>query len=100
MSVKTSANVTGTNSNSGGWLLYTYISFGMALVMMVFGIWALPTDLFWVKGYMLMCTVFLIGTTFTLAKTVRDEHEAKRVSNRIEEARAERLLMEIDRRHE
>jgi hypothetical protein len=31
----------------------------------------------------------------TLTKTVRDVHESKRLMNRIEDAKAERLLMEI-----
>ena len=44
-----------------------------------------------------MSNVLLIGSVFTLSKTVRDEHEAKRFANRIEEARTEKLLMEVGR---
>jgi hypothetical protein len=40
-----------------------------------------------------MAALFLTGTTFTLAKTLRDEHEASRLINKIEDA-AERARRE------
>ncbi|MDX2155730.1 MAG: YiaA/YiaB family inner membrane protein [Hyphomicrobiaceae bacterium] len=82
--------------NTGAWLSFTYAQFGVAAFMAGLGIWFLPVDTM-VKGYMLMSNVFLVGAAFTLAKTVRDEHEAKRFANRIEEARTEKLLMEVGR---
>ncbi|MEQ1719138.1 MAG: YiaA/YiaB family inner membrane protein [Hyphomicrobium sp.] len=82
--------------NTGAWLTFTYVSFATSLAMMAVGIYALPADL-WVKGYLTMAGVFMLGSSFTLSKTVRDEHEAKRFSNRIEDAKAERLLMEVGR---
>lgn len=83
-------------TNSAGWVTYTYVSFGIAASMTALGIWGLPADL-WVKGYLAMAIVFLTGATFTLAKTIRDEHEGKRMANRIEDAKAEKILMGIDR---
>jgi hypothetical protein len=83
-------------TNTAAWVTFTYISFGAAVLMMGVGIWALPVE-FWAKGYLGMAMVFLIGSAFTLAKTQRDEFEAKRFSNRLEDAKAEKLLMEIDR---
>ena len=83
-------------SNTAGWITFTYASFALAVAMAGIGIWALPADL-WVKGFLTMSSIFLCGSTFTLAKTVRDEHEAKRFTNRIEEAKTEKLLMEINR---
>jgi hypothetical protein len=44
-----------------------------------------------------MSYVLLVGAVFTLAKTVRDEHENKKLSSRIEDARTEKLLMEVGR---
>jgi hypothetical protein len=85
-----------TTKNTGAWLTFTYIFFGFAVGMMVLGIWAIPADL-WIKGYLSMATVSMLGAAFTLAKTVRDEQEAKRFANRIEDAKAERLLMEVGR---
>ncbi len=83
-------------ASSAGWITFAYASFGMAVFMSGLGIYALDHNI-WVKGYMMMAMVFLTGSTFTLAKTVRDEHEARRFTNRIEEAKTEKLLMEINR---
>jgi len=85
-----------TQSNTAGWVTFTYASFGIAAAMTALGVWALPADL-WVKGYLFMASVFLCGSTFTLAKTTRDEHEQRRFANRLEEAKTEKLLMEINR---
>jgi len=86
----------GNASSTGAWLTFSYAQFAVAAFMAGLGIWFMPVDTM-VKGYMLMANVFLIGSTFTLAKTVRDEHEARRFANRIEEARTEKLLMEVGR---
>lgn len=83
-------------SNTNAWLTFTYAQFAIAAFMAGLGIWFMPVDIV-VKGYMMMTNVFLVGSTFTLAKTVRDEHEARRFSNRLEEARTEKLLMEVGR---
>jgi hypothetical protein len=83
-------------ANTGAWLSFVYLQFGVAAGMTALGIFFMPVDLI-VKGYLMMSSLFLIGSTFTLAKTVRDEHEARRLSSRIEDARAERLLMEVGR---
>ncbi|MEZ5855846.1 MAG: YiaA/YiaB family inner membrane protein [Hyphomicrobiaceae bacterium] len=83
-------------SNTSAWLTFTYAQFGAAAFMAAVGIWFLPVDVL-VKGYMMMASVFLVGSAFTLAKTVRDEHEARRFAARLEEARTEKLLMEVGR---
>ena len=90
------AHFQSASANTTGWVTYTYASFALAIAMTGFGIWALQADL-WVKGYFMMAAVFLTGATFTLAKTVRDEHESKRFANRLDEAKTEKLLMEINR---
>ena len=84
------------SASTPAWVTFTYIQFAFALGMSAVGIWVLPDDLM-TKGYMAMAVVFAVGAAFTLAKTVRDEHEARRMANRLEEARAEKLLMEVGR---
>jgi hypothetical protein len=84
------------SANSGGWVTFTYAQFAVALGMAALGVFFLPVDL-QVKGYLLMTYVFLVGATFTLAKTVRDEHENKKWVSRIDDARTEKLLMEVGR---
>jgi hypothetical protein len=41
-----------------------------------------------------MGTLFLVGSTFTLAKTLRDEFEATKLINKIHEAKTEKILRE------
>lgn len=76
------------NQQTPAWVTFTYLSFCAAVAMMAIGIWALPVD-FWAKGYLGMSMVFMIGSAFMLAKTQRDEFEAKRLTNRLDEAKAE-----------
>jgi hypothetical protein len=40
--------------------------------------------------------LFTIGSSLTLAKTVRDMHEATRIAARIDDARVTRLIAEHD----
>ncbi len=91
------ATIPTSSANSGGWLTFVYIQFAIALGMAALSILFMPGADLQTKGFMLMSYVFTIGSTFTLAKTVRDEHEAKKLSTRIEDARAEKLLMEVGR---
>jgi hypothetical protein len=41
------------------------------------GIYYMPIDL-WIKGFIIMGLFFTVGSTFTLAKTIRDRHESRR----------------------
>lgn len=81
------------NSNSSGWVFFVKASFAIALLATGAGILFAPTDIL-VKGYMAICSLFLVSTTITLSKTLRDEHEGARIHNRISEARAQQLLKE------
>jgi hypothetical protein len=43
-----------------------------------------------------MGLLFTVGSTFSLSKTVRDQHEMEQLGTRIDEARVARLLSEHD----
>jgi hypothetical protein len=49
------------------------------------------------KGYFAIGTLMLVQSCITLTKTIRDVQESAKLVNRIEDAKTERLLMEIDR---
>jgi hypothetical protein len=83
-------------NHSASWVTFTYVSFGAALLMVAMGIFFLPLDV-WIKGYLAMGVVLLIQSCITLTKTMRDVHEGEKLVNRIEDAKAERLLMEAAR---
>ena len=75
------------------WIIQVWLSFTLSLSATSIGIFYLPVD-GWVKGYMGMGLLFSIGSTFTLAKTTRDNHEAAKLTARIDEARVEKILTE------
>jgi len=84
------------NQHSGSWIAFTYASFFGALGMTALGILFAPID-FWIKAYFAMAVAFLVQAAITMTKTLRDVHENAKFVNRIEDAKAERLLMEIER---
>ena len=64
--------------------------------MVGIGIWLLPLELS-IKGYLTMGFLMLIQSCITMTKTMRDMHESGKLVNRIEDAKTERLLMEVER---
>lgn len=83
-------------SHSSGWRFFVRASFGLALLAVALGVYFLPAEP-WVRGYLGVAVLFAIGSSFTLAKTVRDEHEAQRLINRISEVKTEQILKGYDR---
>lgn len=81
--------------HTAAWTLQVWLSFLISLTMLTGGIAISPTDL-WVKGYLAMGTLFVVGSTFSLAKTVRDNHEAEMLRNRVTRAKTDKLLKEFE----
>ena len=75
---------------SRAWINFSYTSFG-ASILMVGGIFPLSLD-WWVRAYFTIVMAVAVQSAFTLAKTVRDAHETHGMTNRLEQARAEKLL--------
>jgi len=71
------------------------MSFATALFGVLIGIAYLPVD-GWVRGFLALGLLYVVTSTFTLAKCVRDQHEAAQVLSRVDEARLERFLTEHD----
>ena len=80
--------------HSQSWIVFTYVSFAAALAMVVGGIVLMPLDLP-MKGYLAMGVIMLIQSCITLTKTIRDNDEAGKLVSRIEDAKTERLLMDV-----
>ena len=85
-----------TSPHSAAWITFTYASFIASVGMVGVGILFAPVDV-WIKAYLGMGAALLIQSCITMTKTLRDMHEGSKLVNRIEDARAERLLMEIER---
>ena len=77
--------------DSNAWIFQTWAAFGLSIGLTTIGIINLPVDN-WIKGSMGMGMAFSVGSTFTLAKTTRDLHEATKIVSRIDEAHVEKLL--------
>lgn len=85
-----------TNSlNSPAWIFFSYANFAIALSAMLIGVLSLDVPLT-TMGFLGMGVLFITSAAFNLAKVLRDEHEAKRFHNRIEEAKTERLLRDVE----
>lgn len=80
--------------HSRAFISFSYASFGVSLTMLSAGIFFMPVD-FSMKGFLAMGVVMLIQSCITLTKMIRDNDEAEKFHNRIEDARTERLLMDV-----
>ena len=63
--------------DTSAWILQVWIAFALALVLMLVGLYNLPVD-WWVRGYIAIGLFFTISSSFTLAKTIRDNEEARK----------------------
>lgn len=78
------------SKDSSAWLLFVWLSFATSSLM-ISGILNAPVDL-WVRGYLIMGLFFVVGSTFTLAKTMRDNHEAQHIINRVVDAKTAKIF--------
>lgn len=81
--------------DSAGWIFFVKTSFVCAMLAAFVGIYCMPSDL-WIKGYMAMSALYLVGSSFTLAKALRDQHESDKLINKIAQAKTEKMLKEFD----
>ena len=73
--------------------MFCYLSFGVAVAMMALGIVMIGGN-WWMRGFFAMAALLLVQACFCLSKSLRDAHAFGLVHNRIEDARAEKLLRE------
>jgi hypothetical protein len=79
--------------SSNGWILFVKLTFAISLISMGLFIFFMDGSLL-VKGYMALNSLFLVSSTIMLSKTLRDEHEAERLLNKINEAKTNKILKE------
>ncbi len=81
-------------SNSSGWLFYVKASFAIALSAVALGVFLMEGTLL-MKGYFAISSLFLVSSTITLSKSMRDEHEASRLINKVSEARTSKIINDL-----
>ena len=80
-----------SETHSSGWVLYVRAAFLLSVIGMGLGVFNIEAD-FMTRCYLGLSSVFMISSTFTLAKTVRDVHEENRLLNKISEAKTNKIL--------
>ena len=75
------------------WIVQVWASFSVAIATTAIGIVCLPIDA-WQRGFLGMGLLFSVGSSLSLAKTLRDDHESKRLLNRLRDAKAEKIIRE------
>jgi hypothetical protein len=61
--------------DTAGWRLQVWIAFLIAVALTTWGLFRMKIG-DWEKGFMVASWLFLIASSFTLAKTMRDNHDA------------------------
>lgn len=81
--------------NTNAFYLQAGISFGVALLTMIFAVLYLPVDP-WIRAFLGLGVMYLTTSAFTLAKCVRDAQENQAVYARLDQARVDRILADHD----
>jgi hypothetical protein len=84
-----------TQKNTSAFYLQAAVAFGVSLFAMMAAVYYLPADP-WVKAFLALGTLFLVTSSLTLAKCVRDAQEDQMVVRRLDQARLDRALATHD----
>jgi len=71
------------------------ISFAVAVCAVVLGICYIPVDP-WIRAFLALGSLFLVTSSFTLAKCVRDAQDSNVLTTRLDQARMDKILAEHD----
>ncbi len=82
-------------TNTTAFFAQAGIAFALALFALVAGIYFLPVD-GWMRAFLAVSALFVVSSSFTLAKVVRDQQELSAVTARLDQARVDKLLAEHD----
>ena len=82
-------------AHSAAWVTQTYVSFAVSLAAFGIGIAYLPVDA-WMRGFLAVAGLYSVTSAISMAKTVRDQHEARQTVARVDEAKLEKLLTDRD----
>ncbi|GAA3086794.1 YiaA/YiaB family inner membrane protein [Streptosporangium carneum] len=81
--------------HTGAFYFQSIVSFGVSVSAVTLGLVYLPVET-WVRAFLAIGVLYVVTSTFTLAKCVRDRQELTDVATRVDQARLEKLLSEHD----
>ncbi|HWD81649.1 MAG TPA: YiaA/YiaB family inner membrane protein [Kribbella sp.] len=70
-------------------------SFGISLTAMTLALIYLPASP-WIRAFLTLGLLYVVTSTVVLCKVVRDRQEISEVTNRVDQARLDKLLTEHD----
>jgi hypothetical protein len=82
-------------SQTAAYYVQAVLSFGISMVAMVVGLVYLPAA-GWVRAFLALGLLYVVTSTITLSKVIRDRQELAEVTNRVDQARLDKLLTEHD----
>ncbi len=77
--------------HSPAFVAQTWIAFGSSFGATLMGIFYLDVDP-WPRAFLAMGLAMTVSSSFTLAKSIRDVHEANQFVKRVDNARVEKML--------
>ncbi|WP_433871226.1 YiaA/YiaB family inner membrane protein [Saccharopolyspora sp. CA-218241] len=80
---------------STAFFVQSVLSFAIALGAAALSVVFLPVG-GWVRAFLALALLYVVTSTFSLAKCVRDRQEAASVVSRVDQARLDRFLAEHD----
>lgn len=82
-------------SNTAAYYVQAVLSFAISLGAMGLALIYLPAA-GWVRAFLALGLLFVVTSTITLSKVIRDRQELSEVTNRVDQARLDKLLVEHD----
>jgi hypothetical protein len=87
-----------TNSHSkptAAFFAQAVASFGISLTAVTAGVIYLPVGA-WIRAFLAIGVLYVVTSSFTLAKVIRDQQDSSSVVKRVDQARIDKLLTDHD----
>ncbi|TDW90878.1 hypothetical protein EV137_4707 [Kribbella pratensis] len=82
-------------SQTGAFYAQAVASFGISVTAMVVALIYMPAAS-WVRAFLALGLLYVVTSTVVLCKVVRDRQEISEVTNRVDQARLDKLLTQHD----
>jgi hypothetical protein len=84
-----------TRKSTAAYVVQAWLSFAISVSAMVLAVLYLPVGP-WIRAFLGLGLLYVVTSSITLAKVVRDQHEVTEVVSRVDQARLDKLLAEHD----
>lgn len=81
--------------STAAFVVQAWLSFGVSVSAMALAACYLPVGP-WIRAFLGLGLLYVVTSSITLAKVVRDQQEITEVVSRVDQARLDRLLVEHD----